>query len=110
MEGQTPGTGGGSVADRLSTALDDLRAAAERSTDDARARIESAIDQIREASNAAASRAQESVGSATTRAQEAAGDARAQLESFRGWVQGATADLLDEIQKEIDKRRQQLLG
>jgi vacuolar-type H+-ATPase subunit H len=105
-----PEEGTPSVTDRLSTALDDLRSAAESATDDARARIDSAIEQIREASNTAASRAQEAVDTASSRAQEAAGDARAQLEGFRDWIRGATADLLDDVQKEIDKRRQQLLG
>ena len=41
--------------------------------------------------------------SATERAQD-------QLESFRDWLQSATVDMLDEIEKEVRKRREQLGG
>jgi uncharacterized protein YjbJ (UPF0337 family) len=83
----------------LTAAIEDLRKAAEEATGEARARIDSALDQVRQASDQAASRAQ-----------SAAGDLRAQLDEVRGWIQSASADLLDEVQKEIDKRRDQLLG
>ncbi len=103
--GEQPGAG-----DRLSAAVDDLRKAAEEATGDARARIESAIEQVRKASDQATSRAQEGLTAATERAQTAAGDLRGQLDQVREWVQGASGDLLDEVQKEIDKRREQLFG
>lgn len=95
----TGGSGGPGAVDRLSGAVDELRRAAEQASGDVRSRIESAMDQIREASSAAASRAQ-----------ERGGELGAQLDTFREWVQGATVDLLDEIQKEVDRRRQQLTG
>ena len=110
------GTGGGQqkqpagVGDRLTVAIEDLRRAAEEATGDARARIESALEQVRAASDQATSRAQEGVTAATERAQEATGQLRGQLDQVRAWVQSASADLLDEIQKEIDKRREQLFG
>ena len=98
------------ISERLGSAIDDLRRAAEDATGDARSRIESAIEQVRQASDQATSRAQEGVTTATERAQRAAGDIRGQLDQIRSWIQSAGADVLDEIQKEIDKRRQQLFG
>ena len=108
------GTSGGQqqpgVGDRLNAAVDDLRKAAEEASGDARARIESALEQVRAASDQATSRAQEGLTAATERAQAAAGDLRGQLDQVREWVQGASSDLLDEVQKEIDRRREQLFG
>ncbi len=105
------GSGGESGAgDRLNKAIEELRKAAEEATGEARSRIESALDQVRQASDQATSRAQEGVTAATERAQAAAGELRGQLDQVREWVQSASADLLDEVQKEIDKRRDQLFG
>lgn len=110
------GTGSGQqqppqgVGDRLTAAIEDLRRAADEATGDARTRIESALEQVRAASDQATSRAQEGVTAATERAQEATGQLRGQLEQVRSWVQNASADLLDEVQKEIDRRREQLFG
>ena len=98
------------ASNRLQQAIDDLREAAESATGDVRARIDDALDQIREVSSSATSRAQESATAATDRAQAAAGDVRMQLETFRDWIQGATADVLDQIQAEVDRRRRQLRG
>jgi hypothetical protein len=58
-----------------------------------RSGIESAVTRIRDASGAASS-----------------GDLRGQLDSFRSWLQGATVDILDDIEKEVRKRREQLAG
>ena len=102
----TTGTTDTSISGRLSAALDDLRQAAEDAGGEVRTRIEDATQQIREASAAAADRAQETADAVGERAD----DLRAQLESFREWIQTATADLLDEVQREIDKRRDQLMG
>ena len=92
--GQTPG-GGQSTRDRLSgdlqKALEDLRKAGEEASGDVRSGIESAVSRIRDASSAS-------------------GDLRGQLDSFREWLQSATVDLLDEIEKEVRKRREQLSG
>lgn len=77
----------------LQKALDDLRKAGENATGDVRSGIESAASRIRDASSAATS-----------------GDLRGQLESFRDWLQSTTADVLDEIEKEVRKRREQLRG
>jgi uncharacterized protein YjbJ (UPF0337 family) len=101
----TNGTGtggeptGSGVSERLTHALEDLRKAADTASGDVRSRIDSAMDQIREASS-----------SAQSRAQSTAGELRGQFDNVRGWVQSATGDLLDDLQKEIDKRRQQLTG
>jgi ElaB/YqjD/DUF883 family membrane-anchored ribosome-binding protein len=95
-----------SITGRLTAALDDLRTAAEDATGDVRTRIEEATQQIREASAAAADRAQETATAASGRVEEL----RAQLETFRDWIQTATADLLDDVQAEIDRRRDQLMG
>jgi hypothetical protein len=84
-------SGGGQqtgISDRLTSAVEDLRRAAEEASGEARSRIESALEQVRQASE----------------------QATAQLDQVREWVQSAGADLLDEIQKEIDKRREQLFG
>lgn len=86
-----------STRERLSSdlqkALDDLRKAGESASGDVRSGIESAVTRIRDASSAASP-----------------GDFRAQLDSFREWLQGATVDALDEIEKEVRKRRKQLQG
>ena len=109
--GGSQGSGAGQgMSDRLSSAVDELRKAAEDASGDVRSRLDSAVEQIREASGTATARAQEAAGSASTRAQEAAGELRGQLEGVRSWIQSATSDLLDEAQKEIDRRRQQLTG
>jgi chromosome segregation ATPase len=95
-----------SISARLTAALDDLRTAAEGATGDVRDRIEEATQQIRQASTAAASRAQETASQVSGRAEEL----RAQLETFRAWIRGATLDILDEIQAELDRRREQIMG
>jgi vacuolar-type H+-ATPase subunit H len=77
----------------LRKALEDLRRAGENASGDVRAGIESAVSRIRDASSSAT-----------------ASDWRAQLDTFRDWLQGATADVLDEIEKEVRKRREQLRG
>jgi vacuolar-type H+-ATPase subunit H len=86
-----------STRERLSSdlqkALDDLRRAGENATGDVRSGIESAVSRIRDASSTA------------TRE-----DWRAQVDSFRDWLQNTTADVLDEIEKEVRKRREQLRG
>ena len=102
--------GGQGIGDRLASAIEDLRKAADGATGDARTRIDSAMEQIRAASNTATGRAQDAAGSASARAQEAAGELRDQLDGVRSWVRNATTELLDEVQKEIDRRRQQLTG
>jgi hypothetical protein len=81
------------VSSDLQKALEDLRKAGENATGDVRSGIESAVTRIRDASGAASS-----------------GDLRGQLDSFRNWLQGATVDILDEIEKEVRKRREQLAG
>ena len=81
------------VSSDLQKALEDLRKAGENATGDVRSGIESAVTRIRDASGAASS-----------------GDLRGQLDSFRSWLQGATVDILDDIEKEVRKRRQQLAG
>lgn len=88
MESSGGGQQSGGVGDRLTSAIDDLRRAAEEASGEARSRIESALEQVRQASE----------------------QATAQLDQVRQWVQTASADLLDELQKEIDKRREQLFG
>ena len=103
-------SGSGGQSGGLNAAIENLRKAAEEASGEARSRIEAALEQVREASEQATSRAQEGVTAATERAQAAAGDLRGQLEQVRDWVQSASADLLDEVQKEIDKRREQLFG
>jgi vacuolar-type H+-ATPase subunit H len=85
------------TSDRLTNdlrkALEDLRKAGENASGDVRAGIESAVSRIREASSAATPE-----------------DWRAQLDSFRDWLQSTTADVLDEVEKEVRKRREQLRG
>lgn len=81
------------VSSDLQKALEDLRKAGENATGDVRSGIESAVTRIRDASGAASS-----------------GDLRGQLDSFRNWLQGATVDILDDIEKEVRKRREQLAG
>jgi hypothetical protein len=81
------------VSSDLQKALEDLRKAGENATGDVRSGIESAVTRIRDASGAASS-----------------GDLRGQLDSFRSWLQGATVDILDDIEKEVRKRREQLAG
>jgi hypothetical protein len=81
------------VSSDLQKALEDLRKAGENATGDVRTGIESAVTRIRDASGAASS-----------------GDLRGQLDSFRNWLQGATVDILDDIEKEVRKRREQLAG
>ena len=75
----------------LRKALEDLRKAGENASGDVRAGIESAVSRIRDASSAATPE-----------------DWRAQLDSFRDWLQNTTADVLDEVEKEVRKRREQL--
>lgn len=77
----------------LRKALEDLRKAGENASGDVRAGIESAVSRIRDASSAATPE-----------------DWRAQLDSFRDWLQNTTADVLDEVEKEVRKRREQLRG
>jgi hypothetical protein len=77
----------------LQKAVDDLRKAGENASGDVRSGIESAVSRIREASSAATP-----------------ADLRAQLDTFRDWLQNATVDLLDEVEKEVRKRRRQLAG
>ena len=77
----------------LQKAMDDLRKAGENASGDVRAGIESAVSRLRDASSAATP-----------------GDWRAQVDSFRDWLQGVTADVLDEVEKEVRKRREQLQG
>jgi vacuolar-type H+-ATPase subunit H len=88
-------SGGQSTRDRvqsdLQKALDDLRKAGESASGDVRDGIESAVTRIRDASSAASP-----------------DDVRAQLDSFRNWLQSTTVDILDELEKEIRKRREQL--
>jgi uncharacterized protein YjbJ (UPF0337 family) len=110
MAEQTSGGGTGGIGARLQDAIDDLRHAADDASGDVRTRIESALEEVREASRSMATRAQEGATAAGDRAQEAAGDLREQVETFRNWVQGATSELLDQLQAEIDKRRRQLTG
>jgi hypothetical protein len=81
------------VSSDLQKALEDLRKAGENATGDVRSGIESAVTRIRDASGAASS-----------------GDLRGQLDSFRSWLQSATVDILDDIEKEVRKRREQLAG
>ena len=81
------------VSSDLQKALEDLRKAGENATGDVRSGIESAVTRIRDASGAASS-----------------GDLRGQLDSFRSLLQGATVDILDDIEKEVRKRREQLAG
>jgi vacuolar-type H+-ATPase subunit H len=77
----------------LRKALEDLRKAGENASGDVRTGIESAVSRIRDASSAATPE-----------------DWRAQLDSFRDWLQSTTADVLDEVEKEVRKRREQLRG
>jgi vacuolar-type H+-ATPase subunit H len=85
------------TSERLTTdlrkALEDLRKAGESASGDVRTGIESAVSRIRDASSAATP-----------------DDWRAQLDSFRDWLQSTTADVLDEVEKEVRKRREQLRG
>jgi hypothetical protein len=81
------------VSSDLQNALEDLRKAGENATGDVRSGIDSAVTRIRDASGAASS-----------------GDLRGQLDSFRSWLQSATVDILDDIEKEVRKRREQLAG
>jgi hypothetical protein len=81
------------VSSDLQKALEDLRKAGENATGDVRSGIESAVTRIRDASGSASS-----------------GDLRGQLDSFRSWLQSATVDILDDIEKEVRKRREQLAG
>jgi hypothetical protein len=81
------------ISGDLQRALDDLRRAGESASGEVRSGIESAVARIRDASSSATPE-----------------DLRAQLDSFRDWLQGATADVLDEVEKEVRKRRQQLRG
>lgn len=81
------------ISGDLQKALEDLRKAGESASGEVRSGIESAVSRIRDASSAATP-----------------DDLRAQLDSFRDWLQSATADVLDDVEKEVRKRRQQLRG
>jgi vacuolar-type H+-ATPase subunit H len=80
------------VQSDLQKALDDLRKAGESASGDVREGIESAMTKIRDASSTSS------------------GDIRDQLDTFRDWLQSTTVDILDELEKEIRKRREQLGG
>jgi hypothetical protein len=81
------------ISGDLQKALDDLRRAGESASGEVRSGIESAVTRIRNASSSATP-----------------DDLRAQLDSFTDWLQSATADVLDEVEKEVRKRRRQLRG
>jgi hypothetical protein len=85
------------VSSDLQKALEDLRRAGENATGDVRSGIESAVTRIRDASGSASSG-------------DLRGDLRGQLDSFRSWLQSATVDILDDIEQEVRKRREQLAG
>jgi vacuolar-type H+-ATPase subunit H len=80
------------VQSDLQKALEDLRKAGESASGDVRDGIESAMTKIRDASSTSS------------------GDIRDQLDSFREWLQSTTVDILDELEKEIRKRREQIAG
>ena len=77
------------VTDDLRKAMEDLRVATRNATDDVRSGIESAVSRLRDASSTAT---------------------REELDTFRDRLRSATANLLDDIEKEARKRREQLQG
>lgn len=106
MESSGSEGGGGrkGLRQEVEKALDDLQGAAIEAGGAVATQIESAVTQIKGATDAAASKAQ-----------SGAGDLGGQLDGVKNWIQGATGELvdecqgaLDELQKEIEKRRQQL--
>jgi peptidoglycan hydrolase CwlO-like protein len=106
MESSGSEGGGGrkGLRQEVEKALDDLQGAAIEAGGAVATQIESAVAQIKGATDAAASKAQ-----------SGAGDLGGQLDGVKNWIQSATGELvdecqgaLDELQKEIEKRRQQL--
>jgi vacuolar-type H+-ATPase subunit H len=77
------------VTDDLRKAMEDLRVATRNATEDVRSGIESAVSLLRDASSTAT---------------------REDLDTFRDRLRSATANLLDDIEKEARKRREQLQG
>jgi hypothetical protein len=92
------------LRDELQQALDDLQSVAVDAGGAVRTQIDSAVEQIKGVTESAA-----------TKAQAGAGDLSSQLDGVREWIQNATGELveeaqgaLNELQKEIEKRRRQL--
>jgi hypothetical protein len=97
-----------SVSGNLQKALDDLRSAGENATGEVRAGIDAAVERLRDASSSVRDASSSVASSVTSRAQEGADQILGTLDEMRAWIQNATSDALDELQKEIDKRRDQL--
>jgi hypothetical protein len=77
------------MTDNLRRAMDDLREARKKTTGDVRSGIESAMSRLRGASNAAT-------------------PTREQLDTYRDRLASSTASLLEAVEKEARKRREQL--
>lgn len=107
MEGS--GTGGTrqQVMENLQKALDDLRTAGEKATGDVRSQIDSAMQRIRDVSGDASSRAQDQVSEWRESLETATDDVRRELAKLAVKAQTST-ESLDEIEREIVARRQQL--
>jgi ElaB/YqjD/DUF883 family membrane-anchored ribosome-binding protein len=114
VEVEASGSGGGGLSENLQKALEDLRSAGEKATGDVRARIDDAVQRLNDASSQATSRAQD----ATSKAQDqvsgwretldkATEDVRLQLAKLAIKAQ-TTTTALDEIEVEINNRREEI--
>lgn len=106
MESSGSEGGGGrkGLREELDKALDDLQRAAVEVGGAVRTQVDAAVQKLKDATDSAAGKAQ-----------SGAGEVGGQLDGVKSWIQNATGDVvdecqraLDELQKEIEKRRQQL--
>lgn len=106
MESSGSEGGGGqkSLREEVEKALDDLQRVAVEFGGAVRTQVDAAVGKLKAATDSAAGKAQ-----------SGAGDLSGQLDGVKSWIQNATSEVvedcqgaLDELQKEIEKRRQQL--
>ena len=95
------------VRDQVQKAIDDLRAAVEKATGDVRSRIDDAIAQLRDVSGDATGKAQDQISGWRDTLDKATEDVRKELGKLAVRAQSST-EALDEIDKELDERRNAL--
>lgn len=100
---------GGGASSNVQKAIDDLTSAASNASDDVRANIDSAVKRLRDVSGSAASQARDTLGDWQKALESAAEDARREMAKLAVKAQGS-AEALDDIEKEVISKREQLRG
>lgn len=108
MESHKAGSSETGLKALMQGAIDDLRDAGDEASEELRLRINAALEQLREAAASVGGGVRGSAVELQSQAEDGTDELLERVDAVRRWIRGASADLVDELQAELDRRRDQL--